>query len=278
MERFQFNNLPSGCDELIDAFAENYWEHCKDEKTTENLVKAYKMIIINIIRYKNSDVSSILINRGINDPMTQQKINQHFIEHINSHIESIINPLLSKIGVFTLENDKIVVDFMTDFNIADNYLAEVHASALEATICELGTMMEKQILLDCEHLENIYKLVKQEDREKTVSDYCEKNDKTLFDKYGPIILMMPEFGFKSSKFKSTMQYFASNLSIPYTDIIRKYYTMSFKKDKEYKRNMVTVEKFIEVYEKELLAIRNKEEFVRDVSANAQKEKYKSWIN
>jgi len=279
--RFDFTNIPEGFDEVYEEFDKQYWQHCKDEKTLANLVKSYKYILFNIVRYINSDISDILTARGINDKATQQKITQHYIDHINSNIDSITEPIINKYGTFSMDEDIIIVNFLDDYKIVSDYMAEVHAHALNATIYELGKIMESHINEDCKHLEEIYKIVRvssEETMEKDVSDYVSKNDKTLVEKYGPIILMMKEFGFKSGKFKENMQYFSSNLSLAYTDIIKRYYTISLKKDKEFQRNMKTVDKFIEVYEGKLNDIMKHEKLVREECEKNKQEKYKSWIN
>jgi transcription initiation factor IIF auxiliary subunit len=175
-----------------------------------------------------------------------------------------------------------VVNFLEDYKIVSEYMADIHAHALDVTIFELGKTMEEHINKDCKHLEEIYKIVRtnknEENRKELVSEYINKEDKTLTEKYGPIILMMREFGFKSNKFKENMSYFASNLSVPYTDIIRRYYTISLKKNKEFQRNMKTVEKFIEFYDTELDKLTKHEQLIREECEKNKQSKYEDWIN
>lgn len=276
---FDFTNIPEEFKVLYGELDKQYWQCCDDEATLENLVKSYKIVLINIVRFINHDISSILTARGIVDKATQGKINQHFIEHINSNIGSIVEPIINKYGTFNLAENTIIVNFLDDYKIVSNYMAEVHAHALDATIFELGKIMESHIDDDCKHLEEIYKIVRSSnDTENDVQEYIKTNDKTLVDKYGPIILMMKEFGFKSKHFRDNMQYFASNLSVEYSEIIRRYYTISLKKDKEFNRNMSTVNKFIQIYNDKLDSIIKHEKLVREECEKNKQEKYKSWIN
>lgn len=279
---FDFTNIPEELYQLYQEIEQQYWSRCEDERNIENLVKSYKFILISMVRFINSDIVDILEARGITDPATQQRINQHFIQHINENISSIIEPIINQYGVFSVDEHVIIVDFIKDYKIVSDYMSEVHAHALDATIFELGKAMESHINQDCEYLEEIYKIVKaskdEDDRKANVSEYINKNDKNLVEKYGPIILMMKDFGFKSNKFKETMSFFASNLSLEYKDIIRRYYKLSLPKDVNYKRNMKSVEDFISVYDNQVEAIKKHEQLVREECEKNKQEKYKSLIN
>lgn len=280
--RFDFTNIPEEFCGFYQEIEEQYWTQCNDERTIENLVKSYKFILISMVRIINSDITEILVARGINDPATQQRINQHFVQHINENISSIIDPIINKYGVFSVDEHVIIVDFIKDYKIVSDYMSEVHAHALDATIFELGKAMENHINQDCECLEEIYKIVKsskdEEERKANVSEYIDKTDKNLVEKYGPIILMMGDFGFKSNKFKETMNFFASNLSLEYKDIIRRYYKLSLPKDTNYKRNMKSVEDFISVYDNQVETIKKHEQLVREECEKSKQKKYASWIN
>lgn len=273
------NNIDDDLAEAFKDFSYQYWTNCKDEKTIENIVKSYKYVVIGIIRYINSDIKDILINRNITDPGTQQRITEHYIEHINTHIESIIEPIIDKFGVYSVEGNNIVVDFHTDFGFVKSYMADVHAQALDATIFEMGTMFEKQIISDCEHLEALYKLIRtSQDKEKDVAEYCHEKDANLLEKYGPIIFMMDQFGFRSNEFKNTMKFFSENMSLKYADVFKKYYKSTLRKDSNYKRNMSTVNKFITQWEDQMKLFKEREQAIRDSAKNAKREQYRSWIN
>lgn len=285
MSELKFNLIGINEDilEFFDEFSKQYWSVCKDEKTVENLVIGYKRVIILMIRYKNSDISDILIKRGITDPGTQSRINQHFIEHINSNIEPITTPIFDKYGTYSLNDDVITFNFMEDFKIVDDYMSEVHAQALQETLYELGTAIEKQIDEDCKNLEELYKIIKteksdEEERDRKIADYCKNNDGNLLEKYGAIVFTMDQFGFNSKNFREMMKFFSENMSLGYNIVFEKYFKLTLRKDSRYKSNMNIARQFIVRWEEKMKYLKDREKSIRDMSEEAKRNEYNSWIN
>ena len=281
--RFNLVGIDEDILEFFDEFSKQYWSVCKDEKTIENLVIGYKRVIILMIRYKNSDIRDILIKRGITDSGTQARINRHFVEHINSNIEPIIIPIFDKYGSYTLDDNVITFNFMEDFKIVDEYMAEVHAQALEETLYELSKTIEKQIDEDCKNLEELYKIIRsvkndEEERDKQIAEYCKKSDSNLLEKYGAIIFTMDQFGFNSKNFKKMMKFFSENMSLGYNIVFEKYFKLTLRKDSKYKTNMNIARQFIARWEEKMKYLKDKEKSIRDMSEEAKRNEYNSWIN
>ena len=287
--KFNFTNKSDEFDEIFNIFMS---EQAKllDTYTLSDWVRAYKMALVNMSRYILSDIKGILEKQGITDVETQKRISDHFISHVNEHINEIVEPLLPQFGQYTLTNDDglelgpgntICVNFEKDVDIVFEHMANASAIALDRSKYEMAQIIEQQIEKDCKNLktmsEDAPNWEKMENKEEYVARLAMKLDPQLLKKYGPIVFMFQKYFFNEVIFKESMQYFASNLSVPYGDIMLRYYQGAVRKDRHYKKNINRLGKFITKWEKSLAELEKNAEEIRNASEEGKKQLYSSWL-
>jgi hypothetical protein len=276
---FDFTEQDPNAIDIFDEFmAEHVQEVSQNPMVKDSLwwMGAYKITMINMVRYILYDITDILTERGIKDIETQRHLTEHFNNHINDHITEIVEPLLPLFGEYTVTEGVIKVNFNTDFNTVLEHLASASAIALDRSIYEVGQIVEQQMEKDCASLTEISGMIKT-CNEEDLAKYCAKNNPQLLEKYGPIAFLSKEFGFNPAAFRETIKYFASNLSEPYSQILLKYYELSVPRGRHYKKLMAKVQKAITYWVNSLKTMADNEESIRKLSDKGKQDLYRSWV-
>lgn len=276
---FDFTKQDLDFVEVFDQIMAEYVQEASQNSLCRDSVwwmGAYKITMINMVRYILSDLTDILNKRGIKDIETQRHLTEHFHNHINDHIMEIVKPLLLVFGEYIVTEGVIKVNFNADLNIVFEHLSSASAIALDRSIYEVGQIVEQQIEKDCASLTEISGMMKT-CNEEDIAKYCAKNNPQLLEKYGPIAFLSKEFGFNPAAFRETIKYFASNLSEPYSQILLKYYELSIPHGRHYKKLMTKVQKAITYWVNSLKNMADNEESIRKLSEKGKQDLYRSWV-
>lgn len=269
-------NTTNMSDDFAEIFNFHLQQQIKYQEPYDDItwVSSYKMALIVMTRFIMSDISDILNQRGIKDKMTQDRLTDHMIEHINSNTDEIFTPLLPLFGQYTVDDKVINVNFEKDLDIVFQYLAQAHAIALDKTIYEVGQIVEQQINKDVVHMNELYDHNADWDPDD-VAKYCQTSP-DLLEKYGPIVFMMRKLGFNENVFRLTMQYFASNMSLPYSDILKYYYDRSLT-GRHRKKNIAFAYKFIDTWVDRIQQLKDNKDKITKEALDGQQELYKTWL-
>lgn len=252
--KFVYNGATEDECASMEELLKKYFESCKKERTLENLKVAYGQSLINLIRLMSLDIANYLHERGFHDTITQQKILGAFNDHVNYNLKSILDGITFEYGAVDVRGDELHVNFKSDMDALNEYFAEVHAIAINAAIKELADTIDQYAQRDLKALEELYELSKAwsaEEYSDKLAEYCTKCDTQLLEKYGAIIFNFRQFGFNSEKFREMVVYLFYNLSMPYSEILMRYFKRSLKKDSAYQKNLGQIRYFITRFNAEI---------------------------
>lgn len=285
---FDLQDMPDYFQEIFEEILQNKTsEFNGDSVTPETLVQIYKESLIELAQQQLGNIKGVISNQNISivkpvtDPLTQERIQQWFDDHIKSRKQEILNTIIPLFGSYFIDHSRIIVNFADDYAIVEEKVADIYSTAVGLCLGEYTTFLQRQIEDDSKHLVELSRLIHQTpqaDLPKCVADYCGKNGKNLIDKYSTIIFHMHLYGFNPEKFVKTMEHFGMNLSKPFSDLMLMYFRLSLPNDRSLKAKLDGIREHIKLWEMKMEEIRNQENTIRETSQRAVKNRYLSHLN